>query len=219
MFENSVLFVTYNHFQDMIRRYSSRNYGENVPLTMTQLSMAGFLSGAAVSFVLTPVELIKCRLQSQTGQHYRGPLSVISHTLRQEGISGLFRGHLGTVLREAFGGAAWFGTYELVVRQFLEKSPHAKTKDDLSTWQLMTAGALSGVSYNAALFPADVIKSRQQSSDARESFRKVASDLYRKEGVKGFYRGFGITIARSAPTSAVIFATYEWLNRNLVVEF
>jgi ornithine carrier protein len=101
----------------------------------------------------------------------------------------------------------------------LKKSPTAKTKDDLATWQLMTAGALSGISYNAALFPADVIKSRQQSSEIRESFQKVASDLYKKEGVKGFYRGFGITIARSAPTSAVIFATYEWLNRNLIVEF
>lgn len=218
MFENSVLFVAYNHIQSLIRNSSGTRPED--PLTMSQLSTAGFLSGATVSFVLTPVELIKCRLQAQSvGETaFKGPWSVITHTLRRGGISGLYRGHVGTVLREAFGGAAWFGTYEFVVREFIARSPHIKSKEELATWQLMTAGALSGVSYNAALFPADVIKSRQQSTEVKQGFRQVARDLYRAEGMKGFYRGFGITIARSAPTSAVIFATYEWLNRNLTVE-
>lgn len=217
MFENSVLFVTYNHIQSLIRRYSSNSSDPAAPLSMSQLSAAGFLSGACVSFVLTPVELIKCRLQAASS--FRGPLSVIAHTLKTDGLAGMYRGHVGTVLREAFGGAAWFGTYELAIREFIARSPTARTKDDLPTWQHMASGAAAGIAYNAALFPADVIKSRQQSSELRESFKKVATDLYRAEGFKGFYRGFGITIARSAPTSAVIFATYEWLNKNLVVEF
>lgn len=216
MFENSVLFVAYNHIQSLIRA-TSDNPESQAPLSMSQLSAAGFMSGAAVSIVMTPVELIKCRLQSNSS--YRGPFHVISHALRREGIAGMYRGHMGTMFREAFGGAAWFGTYEVVVREFLARNSRFKTKDDLPTWQLMTAGAMSGIAYNAALFPADVIKNRQQASEKKQSFRSVAQQLFRAEGFKGFYRGFGITIARSAPTSAVIFASYEWLNRNLTVEF
>ena len=86
-------------------------------------------------------------------------------------------------------------------------------------------------SYNGALFPADVIKSRQQTADEldgpkavqkdvkpqRRGFLQVARELYTTEGVKGFYRGCLITVARSAPTSAVIFLTYEMLSRNFSI--
>ncbi|KAI8922837.1 mitochondrial carrier domain-containing protein [Entophlyctis helioformis] len=283
MAENSVLFIAYNQVQNSIRSLSGME--PSAPLSMSQLALAGALSGACVSFVLTPVELIKCRLQVQgapvqesayqsqtsrfllsknpsvliaggfgarghlsepplagssasgaaassagavpaapvvptaSGPQFRGTLHVLWHTLRHDGIRGLYRGHLGTMLREVAGGAAWFGTYEFAVKRFVATSPTAQSKEDLSPWLLMAAGALAGVSYNAALFPADVIKSRQQTSPlGTGGFMAVGRELYHAEGIRGLYRGFGITIARSAPTSGVIFMTYELLSRNLTVE-
>lgn len=248
MIENSALFVAYNQVQRGIRHFSINPQAE---LSMNQLCLAGALSGALVSFVLTPVELIKCKLQVQgmhneslvktdpaynfqakrafgLGGHLRepppnkkfsGPISVIAYTIKNQGFSGLFRGHLATVLRESTGGAAWFGTYEWMIKLMVESTPNATKKSDLSPWPLMFAGACAGMSYNAILFPADVIKSRQQSSDERVGFIKASRDLYRAHGIGGFYRGFAITIARSAPSSAVIFATYELLTRHMIVEF
>ena len=215
MIENSVLFIAYNQIQYQIRSHYQMHASD--PLSLRQLCLSGALSGAAVSFVLTPVELIKCQLQVLNTGH-SSPFSLLFHTLRTRGVSGLYRGHLGTLLREVAGGAAWFGVYEAVVRSYLDASP-GLTKEDLSPLALMGAGALAGMSYNAALFPADVIKSRQQTFTEATSFVKVARELYRVEGYRGFYRGFGITIARSAPTSGVIFLSYEILRRNLVVEW
>ncbi|KAJ3169760.1 hypothetical protein HK101_011427 [Irineochytrium annulatum] len=92
-------------------------------------------------------------------------------------------------------------------------------KDDLSAGQLMFAGALAGMTYNLTLFPADLIKSRQQimevGPNVRSGFGQIAADIWRAQGVKGFYRGCGITVARSAPTSAVIFGSYEWMCRHI----
>jgi mitochondrial ornithine carrier protein len=70
-----------------------------------------------------------------------------------------------------------------------------------------------------------VVKSRQQTSlDPSQKFMQIAKDLYRAEGIRGFYRGimtliegFGITICRSAPTSGMIFLVYEMLQRNFTV--
>ena len=328
MAENAILFVAYNHFQSIIRDVSNEGkpFDPNLntrPLTIPELCLAGALSGATVSFLLTPIELIKCKLQVQdvglvhtksraihkstgtikttgitksspsssssspssssslsaslgftsstpaatatqglnkiatpfssfmesSSKHphphphphpyshqqyphqyshlhhngsvrpiFTGPLSVVIHAVRQGGIAGLYRGHFGTVLRETGGGAAWFGVYELCCRALTTRSGvPVRSKSDLTAWELMGAGALAGMSYNAALFPADVIKSRQQTTDedmrgggGRRSngFYQVAKEVYRGEGIKGFFRGFGITIARSAPTSAVIFVTY-----------
>ncbi|KAJ3294122.1 hypothetical protein HK104_003901 [Borealophlyctis nickersoniae] len=225
MIENSALFVAYNHIQKLIKTYTAKDPSKDEPLSLPQLALAGFLSGAVVSFVLTPVELVKCKLQVQDlnmpvtahSPPYRGPISIISHTLREYGFRGMYRGHMGTFLRESGGGAAWFGTYELAVRHFIESSrnPAVKHKDDLSTWQLMAAGALAGMAFNASLFPADVIKSRQQTAEGGSaSFWAVGKQLYKAQGLAGFYRGCGITVARSAPTSAVIFATFELLTRH-----
>jgi ornithine carrier protein len=217
MFENSVLFLSYNRIQDAIRKYSGQ--AQDSPLSMNQLCVAGFLSGGTVSFVLTPVELIKCRLQTQSPQaSNKGPLSIIYNTIRQHGVFGLYRGHKSTFLREAAGGTAWFGTYEYFNSEFMKKS-NVKCKEDLPTWQLMISGALSGIAYNASLFPVDTIKSREQAFDSKDTFKKIAADIYRAGGIRGFYRGFGITIARSAPSSAIIFATYEWLSRNVKIEY
>jgi len=215
MVENSVLFISYNFIQEKIRYLTGTDPAK--PLGLNQLCLAGALSGAAVSFVLTPVELIKCQLQVMQQHKSRGTISLVIHTLRTKGVLGLYRGHLGTLMREVAGGAAWFGVYESCVKTLLAKNPGC-TKEDLSPLSLMAAGALSGMAYNAALFPADVVKSRQQTSVRKLRFMDVAKQLYRKEGWRGFYRGFGITICRSAPTSGIIFLTYETLSRNLAVE-
>ena len=70
----------------------------------------------------------------------------------------------------------------MIVRAFIQNTPQAKTKEDLSTWSLMAAGACAGMSYNAILFPADSIKSRQQASDVQMGFMQTARELYRTQG-------------------------------------
>ncbi|KAJ3118828.1 hypothetical protein HK098_005827 [Nowakowskiella sp. JEL0407] len=249
--ENAFLFMCYGAALDWIQTIrGSRTIKAQQP-RMSDVVLAGLISGAGVSFVLTPIELVKCKLQVQDignlhlassavakNRLYNGPWSVVSHTLKEHGVLGMYRGHLGTFLREAGGGGAWFGVYEFLIRRFVAmgKERGVKSKEDLKTWQLMTAGAFAGVAFNGILFPADVIKSRMQTDEEmavsavkdhqlrngkliRQGFMQVARDLFKAEGVLGFYRGFGITIARSAPTSAIIFLTYEHVSRNLSLVF
>lgn len=227
MAENAVLFLSYNQIQSTIRKFHGLKDGTQ--LSLRDLCLAGGLSGAVVSFVLTPIELLKCRLQTQSylsskslasasAPRFTGPTSVFFDTLKSKGITGLYRGHTGTLLREVAGGMAWFGVYELTVKRMIANSVGAKSKQDLSTWQLMGAGALAGMSYNAALYPADVVKSRMQSGlHGNDSFFKVSRDIWNQFGSKFFFRGFGITVCRSAPSSGVIFLTYEWMSRNFGV--
>jgi mitochondrial ornithine carrier protein len=151
MMENSVLFIAYNHIQQTIRRISGTHHAK--PLTIEQLCLAGAVSGGVVSFVLTPVELVKCQLQvseSASGR-FKGPFSLLSHTIKTRGFFGLYRGHWGTLMREVAGGAAWFGVYEYSVKQMLLDKP-GLTKEQLSPVQLMGAGALAGMSYNAGIY-------------------------------------------------------------------
>jgi hypothetical protein len=61
---------------------------------------AGFVN----SFVLSPIELVKCRLQVQredkSHAYYRGPINCVKRIVREEGVNGLFKGLLSTIARE-----------------------------------------------------------------------------------------------------------------------
>lgn len=73
--ENACLFFTYNYVQSLIRSAtgqhlptgmdSSREAEDASPLSMGALSIAAAAAGAATSLVLTPIELVKCRMQVQ----------------------------------------------------------------------------------------------------------------------------------------------------------
>ncbi|KAE9391080.1 mitochondrial carrier [Gymnopus androsaceus JB14] len=61
MAETAALFVAYSSLQNVIHRY----YNSSGGLTIPQLCFAAAGAGAATSFILTPIELIKCKLQVQ----------------------------------------------------------------------------------------------------------------------------------------------------------
>ena len=123
---------------------------------------------------------------------------------------------MGTFLRETGGSAAWFGTYEYV-SSFL-KSSRRQSSTSVPTQDLMFSGACAGMAYNLVLFPADSIKSRMQTdaiSDVCGSrgFWDVGREMWRYGGIRLLYRGCLITVLRAAPSSAVIFWTYEKLKK------
>jgi len=249
MIENGVLFSGFSLAQHIIRKTTKKS--ENEPLSMAQYTLAGGIAGTGAALLLTPVELVKCKLQVQDVEslyhankeltsnitkdatneiannavqttprvHYKGPFHVIYSTIKNHGLRGMYRGHMGTLIREVGGGAAWFGVYELAC-SYMMKSSHVSNKDDLPPWKLAVCGALAGISYNSTSFPVDVIKSKMQTEDFTvtngkkigqklgKGFVATAADIYKTGGIRAFYKGCGITIVRSVPSSGIIFVTY-----------
>lgn len=203
MLENAILFVGYRQIQRAIRAYSHTQLED--PLSLNQLVVAGAIAGTVVSFVLTPVELIKCRLQVH--QTVDKPRHLIQQIYKRQGIPGFYRGFIPTCVRETGGSAFWFGAYEYACSWMLMADNKQRTKKDLTAAELMLAGACGGIAYNISFFPVDVIKSRMQITNGR-SFGEIAKEIYQGAGIKGFYRGCGMTAAKSAPANAIIFMTY-----------
>ena len=233
--ETSSLFFSYRIAQDVLVATVSglkeeKERGTSLPLST--LVACGAVSGAFTSLLLTPIELVKCQMQiplSPSATRGPGPISIISSVFRHHGIFGFWHGQLGTLIRETGGSAAWFGSYEGVsalFRTYNTRLAHY-TPDNPTTplplYQQLLAGASAGVSYNFVCFPADTIKSRMQTEEvdnsnkaatsgvARRKFWAEGNALWQQQGLRGMYRGCGITVARSAPSSAFIFSVYEGL--------
>jgi len=230
--ETACLFWSYRLAQDFLR---SRVYFGADVLPLSGLVTAGALSGAVTSLILTPIELVKCRMQvplhspldptlgprTSLSSAPQSPFAVIADVYRREGMLGFWRGQLGTFLRETGGTAAWFGAYEastLFFKQRLKQELKLPTDSDITIpiHQQMVSGAVAGMSYNFIFYPADTIKSKIQTGEltnVRPTFINVGRALWQAHGLKGLYRGCGITVARSAPSSALIFTIVENLKR------
>lgn len=109
--ETGVNYLVYSRTLEWLRPGSAR--GSDAQLAAVPL--AASLAGVALSFVLGPTELIKCRLQ-MAGSAYSGPLHCVATTVRREGLRGLTRGLGATIIREIPGNVVFFTTYELLRR-------------------------------------------------------------------------------------------------------
>ena len=86
-------------------------------------------------------------------------------------------------------------------------TPAGSSRDELPAWKVCMAGSLAGMAYWGVPYPADVVKSKIQTgthglvveNGAQPSIAAVAKETMRREGVPGFYRGCGITVARAGP--------------------
>lgn len=281
--ENACLFFTYNQIQSAIRWFNGEARSSSAakadaesPLSIPQLAIAAAGAGSATSVVLTPIELIKCKMQvqmitreqqhapvaagagvgqpqlqqtrslhtsavrsaastqsAQTLKTLDGPLALLRRTIATDGIRGLWLGQTGTLLRETGGGVAWFLAFEscsryLIARKKLQWKRDGMTKKDLSSLELVGAGALAGISYNVVLFPADSVKSTMQTEQEMRAVSSSATAgekwkgtgfydtfkrIYKTRGVRGLYAGCGVTCLRSAPSSAIIFLMYNKLEK------
>lgn len=245
MLENASLFMSYSELQNVIRRVNSQSLSHD--LSLPQLALAGAGAGAITSFLLTPVELVKCKMQVQMiapkslsvsipestaaatldsslgtiSRPLPGPIAVLMSVIRTEGLRGLWLGQTGTLIRECGGGAAWFATKEFVGTTLIKRRGSELTRKDIVPWESALSGACAGGVFNFSMFPADSIKSTMQTEEdlrprgsnaPKPTFLGTAKAMYRAQGVKGLYAGCGITVARSIPSSAIIFLIYDGLS-------
>lgn len=143
---------------------------------------AGSITGVIITSIVTPVELIKIRLQVNTDpvhhQNYKGLGKTIKEVISSKG--GLYKGFNATLLREVPFTASYFVTYE-----YLKKFFHKKNStffDELKN--SIISGGLTGMISWSIVYPADVLKSVIQAKPNHVNIFNEAERIYKKEGIK-----------------------------------
>jgi len=89
----------------------------------------------------------------------------------------------------------------------------AKKDDRMTFAQSFVSGGISGVASRTITSPLDVVKILAQvgTKETSHGFLATFGHIYRKEGIKAFWKGNGIACVRLFPYNAVQFATYTKL--------
>lgn len=195
--------ATYFHVFHRVRGFTARLTPES---PVTSHLFAGCLAGAVTSIATNPVWVVKVRLQMQGDlDGYRGFMDGLMRIGREEGMRGLYKGLMPSLLLVSHG-AVQFTLYEKI-KESLIGDGEVRVRDAL------VASTGSKLVASVGTYPLQVARTRMQERAADGNiYGKISRALWeigKREGIRGLYRGLMANVARVTPQAAVTFVTYE----------
>lgn len=124
-------------------------------------------------------------------------------------MTGLYRGMTSPIAGVALVNSIVFGVYGYTQR-------HLSEPDQLSSCFL--AGASAGLAQTPVSSPIELVKTRLQlqssGQSSSQSPMQCLRKIYRREGLRGIFKGLNITLLREGPGYGVYFVTYEVLTKS-----
>lgn len=175
--------------------------------------IGGFVGGLTSAVVLQPLDLLKTRIQQQKS-------ATILSTIKQlNGPLELWRGTLPSALRTSIGSALYLSSLNILRTKVSDSKKRRgidviKSKSsslpELNIHENLLTGAVARAMVGYVTMPITILKVRYESTMYHyTSIIQATSDIWMKEGVTGFFKGFGATCLRDAPYAGLYILLYE----------
>ncbi|KAK5644111.1 hypothetical protein RI129_007956 [Pyrocoelia pectoralis] len=182
---------------------------------------AGSLGGIALVYVGQPLDTIKVKMQTFPTL-YTGMVNCFKETLITDGVArGLYAGTVPALVSNVTENSVLFMCYGLC-QKFMQNITHTKRIEDLSTLSNASAGFLAAFFSSVAICPTELVKCKLQAMYERNKQDlalgkkvervgpgKLVSQIFKREGVPGFFKGFVPTLVREMPGYFFFFGGYE----------
>lgn len=171
-----------------------------------------------IQVVASPADLVKVRMQADGHMvsrglqpRYSGPLDAFRKIVREEGVSGLWRGAFPNAQRAFLVNMGELACYDQAKRFVIQ---NRIAEDNIFAHTL--ASIMSGLSATALSCPADVVKTRMMNQATNKDGKAMYQSTYdclvktvKFEGIKALWKGFFPTWARLGPWQFVFWVSYE----------
>jgi len=194
----AAFFCTY----DSVKRFAK---GKGVADSAGLHMGAASLGEVAACIVRVPVEIVKQRRQAYSNSN---TIEIVKTTLKTEGVAGLYRGYLTTVMREIPFSLIQFPLWEFLKKKF------SKHGEDPAAHVSSLCGAAAGGLAAAATTPLDVAKTRIMlakagSSEASLGMLGMIQLVAKEKGARGLFAGVTPRVTWISIGGAVFFGVYE----------
>lgn len=184
-------------------------------LDKTRFHIIGAILFSAQSALLHPTAVVKTRMQVDGSglSHMRG-VTVFRQTLKNDGIRGIFRGFGTSAVGSLPGRVLALTSLEVSKDMMLKYTEHLNISE---TSRVGIANGVAGMMSNLVscvyFVPLEVVCQRLMVQGLPgTTFCNGPYDVVRKvikaEGIRGMYRGFGLTAVTQSPASALWWGAY-----------
>ncbi|KAK0639355.1 mitochondrial carrier domain-containing protein [Cercophora newfieldiana] len=185
----------------------------------------GGSASSMAACVTHPLDLVKVRLQTRTGDMPKSMSGTFVHIVKHNGLRGLYNGLSASLLRQITYSTTRFGIYEELKTRLAPARNHDGTPAKPPSFLLLVAmasasGFVGGLAGNAA----DVLNVRMQHDAAlpaaqRRNYAHAIDGLVRmtrEEGFASWFRGVVPNSMRAAAMTAGQLASYDVVKRTLI---
>ncbi|KAK6542109.1 hypothetical protein TWF694_007877 [Orbilia ellipsospora] len=163
---------------------------------------SGLAGGVVSAIVLQPADLLKTRVQQ--ARHNTLPTIIRMILVSGSPISTFWRGSIPSAIRTGVGSGLYFASLNI-----LRKSIQGSQRQPTPLTNLLT-GSVARVFAGFVMMPITIIKVRYESTFySYTSMSHACRDIFAKEGLRGFFSGFGATAIRDGPYAGVYVSFYE----------
>ena len=181
-------------------------------VTNTQREIvAGSVGGIFQVLVGQPFDTVKVRLQTQSAANpmYSSVVDCVRKTMAQEGPLALYKGTLTPLLAISLCVSIQFGTLDMCKKYF------GQGGKELTLSQLVFSGGMAGLANSVICGPVEHVRIKLQLQTAGNKLYSGPWDLVKRVhseyGIRGIFKGQGITLWREAPGFGVYFGIYEYM--------
>jgi solute carrier family 25 phosphate transporter 23/24/25/41 len=172
--------------------------------------LSGALAGITATSVTHPLDLARTRLAIQTtGQKYSGLFGTMLTVVKEEGVTGLYKGMGTSCLGVAPFVALNFASSE-GLRELSKKYGYTQ-----GVFSSLAIGSIGGIIAMTLTYPTELLRRRMMvqgiGGEPRlynsiwDACKKIAST----EGYRGFYRGMLVTYYKVIPSTAISWAVMD----------
>lgn len=190
----------------------------------------GAVAGAIATTFTHPIEVLRTRavLEYRPDRDARGKKitqsyrEVFKSLFKEEGMSAFFGGLIPAIVSVAPFQAVNFAVYELMSENLGSSrvvTSLCKAHPGVKAFLPSFYGAISGAIAMTTMYPLDVVKKTMMVTKRNKSKRmsavEIAKQIYREDGIKGFYRGLSAGYYKVVPTVSTNWFAYELCKRYL----
>ena len=186
MFSVSFFYGTFFPVYDFLKR-KEYLFSRDSPYSHFSNSI---IAGSIGSIVANPIYVLKIRKQTN---HKNKSLKNIFH---KEGASSLYRGFGITLIKNFEIGI------QLPIYEFLKKKEY----------DTVYSSFISKFISTTITYPIDTLRVIIRGTREHDkNLLHLLKDVYAKDGIRGFFRGYMVNTIRSVPSAVIVFTIYEWL--------
>lgn len=205
----AIQFTTFSVLSDGFSKFENA-IGTNFS-SATHSLVVGAGTGTTSTIITYPFDLLRTRLAANSGE-FLSMSSTARDILRKDGLIGIFVGIKPAILSVGSTTGLMFWSYQ-IARSFTLKHDNIPFIEGF-------CGFFAGATSKGLTFPLDTVRKRTQMHSVTKvgpplSAIRLFAQILRNEGLFGVYRGFSISVLKTAPTSAISLFVYEWSIQNM----
>ncbi|KAH7247115.1 mitochondrial dicarboxylate transporter [Fusarium solani] len=200
-------FGFHTYFSDKLLNYTGAK-----KLSVTQNIACAGVAGGVAGLVGNPAEVILVRMCADGAKappqqfQYSNAIDALARVYRDEGMGAFWKGLTPNIARSVLMNVSQIATYSSA-KQYL--TGHLGFGDDTKTHAI--SSLMAGTMATTLCAPADVLKSRIQSSAGKEGLLQVLRSGLREEGALFLMRGWTPAWLRLTPHTVLTFVFMEKL--------